>query len=41
MAYEIRQSIEAAKISWKDKQDHHDDDELDDDHDVEVEYVRD
>ena len=41
MAYEIRQSIEAAKISWKDKQGHHDDDELDDDHDVEVEYVRD
>mgnify|MGYP000973345749 CR=1 FL=1 len=41
MAYEIRQSIEAAKISWKDKRDHHDDDELDDDHDVEVEYVRD
>ena len=40
MAYEIRQSIEAAKISWKDKRDHHDD-ELDDDHDVEVEYVRD
>ena len=40
MAYEIRQSIEAAKISWKDKRDHHDG-ELDDDHDVEVEYVRD
>lgn len=41
MAYEIRQSIEAAKVSWKDKKEHHHDDDLDDDHDVEVEYVRD